>query len=161
MDSSRSSRVATKKSPVKNTGSSPRSASARTSKRAPSGSRATKKNPRTSSGRRTTSRGALFLIDLAALRSRTRRRRLIIASLILLVGAFFAAALVQAQLVQTQAEADRIQAELNRLENDLALLDRQVVEASSPEVIVERARRLGMVRAVRPVYLVATRPVGP
>jgi cell division protein FtsL len=85
----------------------------------------------------------------------------VFASLLLLVGAFFAAALVQAQLVQTQAETDRIQAETNRLENDLALLDRQVVEASSPEVIVARARRLGMVRAVRPVYLVATRPVGP
>ena len=125
----------------------------RSSKRGASG--------RTSSAGRATARGTLFLIDLAALRSRSRRRRLVIASLILLVGAFFAAALVQAQLVQTQAEADRLQVEINRLENDLALLDRQVVEASSPEVIVERARRLGMVRAVRPVYLVATRPVGP
>ncbi|MGI9611089.1 MAG: hypothetical protein ACR2NL_12420 [Acidimicrobiia bacterium] len=114
-----------------------------------------------SSSTKSTARGALFLIDLAALRSRTRRRRLVIVSLILLVGAFFGAALVQAQLVQTQAEADRITIEINRLENDLALLDREVVEASSPEVIVERARRLGMVRAVRPVYLVATRPVGP
>ncbi|MFW2382320.1 MAG: hypothetical protein ACN4GZ_11220 [Acidimicrobiales bacterium] len=114
-----------------------------------------------SSGSKSTARGALFLIDLAALRSRSRRRKLVIASLVLLVGAFFGAALVQAQLVQTQAEADRITIEINRLENDLALLDREVVEASSPEVIVERARRLGMVRAVRPVYLVATRPVGP
>ncbi|MBT8240735.1 MAG: septum formation initiator family protein [Acidimicrobiia bacterium] len=126
------------------------------------GSRSTaSKSGRTSATGRATARGTLFLIDLAALRSRSRRRRLVIASLVLLAGAFFAAALVQAQLVQTQAEADRLQVEINRLENDLALLDRQVVEASSPEVIVEQARRLGMVRAVRPVYLVATRPVGP
>ncbi len=104
----------------------------------------------------------LFLIDVAALRSRTRRRRLVLGSLLLLVGAFFAVALIQAQLVQTQAEVDRIQAEINRLENDLALLDREVVEASSPEVIVQRAtRELGMVRALRPVYLVAARPLEP
>ncbi len=118
-------------------------------------------SPKTSARTSGGGRPPIFLVDVAALRSRTRRRRLVIASLLLLVGAFFGAALVQAQLVQTQAEVDRIQIELNRLENDLALLDRQVVEASSPEVIVERARRLGMVRAVRPVYLVATRPVAP
>ena len=40
--------------------------------------------------------------------------------------------------------------------------DFQACRSSAPDgVIVERARRLGMVRAVRPVYLVATRPVAP
>jgi hypothetical protein len=149
MDPSRSTRVGSKKR-------------ARTIKaKATVGSKSSSKDSRSSSARRATARGTLFLIDLAALRSRTRRRRLVIASLVLLVGAFFAAALVQAQLVQTQADVDRLQIEINRLENDLALIDRQVVEASSPEAIVAQARRLGMVRAVRPVYLVATRPVGP
>ncbi len=103
----------------------------------------------------------LFVIDFAALRSRTRRRRLVLVSLTLLVGAFFAVALVQAQLVQTQSQLDGLEAENARLANDIALLDREVVVASSPEEVVRRARELGMVRAARPVYLVATRPLEP
>lgn len=110
--------------------------------------------------RRAASAPSLFLIDLAALRSRTRRRRLLFVSLTLLVGVFFGVALVQAQLVQTQSELDALEAEIGQLENDIALLERDVVVASSPEEIVRRARALGMVRAVRPVYLVAARPVG-
>lgn len=86
---------------------------------------------------------------------------MVIVSLILLVGAFFGVALVQAQLVQTQSDLDRLQQEISVLENDIALLDRSVVVASSPEEIVRRAKALGMVRSVRPVYLVATRPLSP
>lgn len=110
---------------------------------------------------RAASAPSLFLIDFVALRSRARRRRLLFISLTLLVGVFFGVALVQAQLVQTQSELDALEAEIGQLENDIALLERDVVVASSPEEIVRRARALGMVRAVRPVYLVAARPVGP
>lgn len=124
--------------------------------------KAVKDTAKKTSSKKVSAKAPLFLIDLAALRSRTRRRRLVLGSLLLLVGAFFAVALIQAQLVQTQSEVDRLQAEINRLENDLALLDREVVEASSPEKIVERATQdLGMVRALRPVYLVAARPLKP
>ncbi len=113
------------------------------------------------SARRSVASAGLFVVDFAALRSRTRRRRMVIMSLILLVGAFFGVALVQAQLVQTQSDLDRLQQEISVLENDIALLDRSVVVASSPEEVVRRAKALGMVRSVRPVYLVATRPLTP
>lgn len=113
------------------------------------------------SARKSISTAGLFVVDFAALRSRTRRRRMVMVSLILLVAAFFGVALVQAQLVQTQSDLDGLQNEITVLENDIALLDRSVVVASSPEEIVRRAKALGMVRSVRPVYLVATRPLSP
>ncbi|NNF54822.1 MAG: septum formation initiator family protein [Acidimicrobiales bacterium] len=137
-------------SPAKRPGSAKKAATRNTAK--PQGSR---------SARRSISSAGLFVVDFAALRSRTRRRRMVIVSLILLVGAFFGVALVQAQLVQTQSDLDRLQQEISVLENDIALLDRSVVVASSPEEIVRRAKALGMVRSVRPVYLVATRPLSP
>ncbi len=121
----------------------------------------TAKPQRSQQARRSISSAGLFVVDFAALRSRTRRRRMVIVSLILLVGAFFGVALVQAQLVQTQSDLDRLQQEISVLENDIALLDRSVVVASSPEEVVRRATALGMVRSVRPVYLVATRPLSP
>ncbi len=133
-----------------NKSAKPRSAKPRSAE--PSGSH---------SARRSISSAGLFVVDFAALRSRTRRRRMVIVSLILLVGAFFGVALVQAQLVQTQSDLDRLQQEISVLENDIALLDRSVVVASSPEEVVRRAKALGMVRSVRPVYLVATRPLSP
>ena len=74
--------------------------------------------------------------------------------------ALFGVALMYGQLVEGQQNIDELRAEIAQADADRARLEREVAVASTPEVIVERAFQLGMVRALNPQYLVAVRPVG-
>ena len=63
---------------------------------------------------------------------------------------------VQAKLVQSQRALDQKRIEITAVEARVAELERAVMSASSPMVVVESAESMGMVRSVNPVYLVAT-----
>lgn len=102
-------------------------------------------------------RPKLRLVDKQALKSRSRRRTVIISSLCLLVAGMFMTTLAHARLVEGQRELDVLRSDIAELDGRRAQLEGEIVIASSPEAIVARARVLGMVRASDPQYLVAVR----
>lgn len=102
-------------------------------------------------------RPKLRLVDKKALKSRSRRRTVIISSLCLLVVGMFMTTLAHARLVEGQRELDLLRNDIAELDGRRAQLEGEIVIASSPEAIVARARVLGMVRASDPQYLVAVR----
>lgn len=99
----------------------------------------------------------LKIVDRRALRRRRRRRALATVSAFLVVVTLFAVALLYAQLVKDQQRIDQLRAEIAETTDEKAQLERAVAKASTPDVIVEKAGHLGMVRAVDPQYLVAVR----
>lgn len=85
---------------------------------------------------------------------------------LVVVGALFAVASVQASLVGGQQDLDQLRSRIGELGAERARLERAVDQASSPAVITGRAGELGMVRAANPVYLtpdatIRTELVGP
>ncbi len=102
-------------------------------------------------------RPKLRLVDKKALKSRSRRRTVIISSLGLLVVGMFMTTLAHARLVEGQRELDVLRGDIAELDGRRAQLEGEIVISSSPEAIVARARVLGMVRASDPQYLVAVR----
>ncbi len=72
---------------------------------------------------------------------------------VLLLGALFTVAYVQAGLVAGQQDLDTTRDRIDELEAERARLERAVDEASSPAAITGRAAELGMIRAEDPVYL--------
>jgi len=99
----------------------------------------------------------LQVVDRAAQRRSARRRAFSLVSIAGLVATLFAVALLYAQLVEGQQQIDQLRVDITRAEADRAQLERRVAVASTPDAIVERAIRMGMVRAVEPKYLVAVR----
>lgn len=106
-------------------------------------------------------RPRLRVLDQAAIRRRARRRNAVLALFVVVLGALFGVAFVHAHLVESQHDLDLMRARIAELEAERALLERAVDEASSPGLIVDRARRLGMVRAEGAVYLAAVDLSGP
>lgn len=97
----------------------------------------------------------LRLVDPRVAKERTRRRRIVAISMVVLVAGMFVVAYAQARLVEGQHELDQLRTEVAEAQKIRARLERDVVEASSPTSITDRARALGMVRAVDPLYIVA------
>lgn len=102
----------------------------------------------------------LTVIDAEKLRREFRRRRVAMFAVVSLAAVFFVVAIVQAQLVQSQHSLDQTRADTAALEEQIAILEREVMAASSPVAIVDAAETLGMVRAQDPVYLVSDRRGG-
>lgn len=99
----------------------------------------------------------LRIVDRAGAKSEPRRRLIVTFSIAAVVIALFAVALVQAQLVQSQRDIDTLNAKVVLIEAERAQLAREVIFAESPAGILDRADRLGMVKAVKPVHLTAVR----
>lgn len=112
---------------------------------------------RTTTGSR--SRPKLKVLNQEAIRQRARRRNALLTLFILVLLGFFAVAFIQAQLVADQQDLDVLRARIAEAETDNARIARDVEIASSPVVIVGRAKELGMVRAYQPVYLEAVAPL--
>lgn len=104
-------------------------------------------------------RPRLRVIDHAMLKREARRRSLAMGSIIFLAGCLFAIAFVHAGLVQDQQRLDDINTEIALGNERVAQLERDIMVASAPVAIVERATVLGMVRAQHPEFLVASRYV--
>ncbi|MGH1503908.1 MAG: hypothetical protein ACRBI6_10165 [Acidimicrobiales bacterium] len=75
---------------------------------------------------------------------------------VVVVAGMFAVSIVHATLVARQRQLDDLRSEIAAAEEDRGRLEREVAIASAPDTVLQRAFRLGMVRAVEPVYLVAT-----
>jgi len=120
-------------------------------------------SPRTNSARRRSPaprpgspRPKLRLIDAKAMRREARGHRLVMIAIVGLSAAMLLIAGVQAKLVQSQRALDQKRIEITAVEARVAELERAVMSASSPMVVVESAESMGMVRSETPVYLVAT-----
>lgn len=105
------------------------------------------------------SRPVLRVIDHRQQRSLRLRRQVMFGIFIFVLAGFFAVATAHAELVSNQRDLDVLRQDIAAASASNAVLERQVVEASSPEEIVRRAQDLGMVRAEEPVYLIASGPV--
>lgn len=103
---------------------------------------------------------ALRLINAAILRRERRQRRLVLLVATIFALAMFVVATAQAQLVQGQRQLDAQRAAVSEAKSEKLRLERQIVVASAPQVIVERATAMGMVRAQDPQYLIAVRSIG-
>ncbi len=104
-------------------------------------------------------RPRLRVIDHSKLKRESRRRTVVIGVILFVAGCLFVTAFVQATLVQRQHRLDQINSEIVVAKERSAQLERDVMIASAPVVIVERAEVLGMVRSQDPVYLVANQYV--
>ncbi|MCP5027057.1 MAG: hypothetical protein GY929_12310 [Actinomycetia bacterium] len=96
-------------------------------------------------------------------RVRSVQRPLLIGTLMVVVtGALFALAALNAVLVAGQAELDAVNNQIELTARQEAQLRVQVAELSAPEQIIARAEALGMTRAAPPVHLPAVEgPLGP
>lgn len=117
----------------------------------------TRNNRSKTTGRRT--KPQLKVLNQQAIRQRARRRNALLSLFVLVLLGFFAVAFIQAQLVADQQDLDVLRARIAKAETDNARMTRDVEIASSPAVIVTRAKELGMVRAYQPVYIEAVAPV--
>ncbi len=99
----------------------------------------------------------LKLVDPRIAQTKARRRRVLFVSLIVLAAGMFMVTYAQARLVEGQHELDQLRTQVAESQKTRARLERDVVVASSPDAITDRARALGMVRAVDPQYIVAVR----
>ncbi len=106
------------------------------------------------------SRPKLRVIDQKRVTAANRRRRLIVGVAGAVVIGMFVSAMAQAELVRGQQELNQLRADVAEAEGARADLEREIVVASAPQVIVEQARALGMVRAMEPQYFPAIRSVG-
>lgn len=125
-------------------------------------STATRSNTRTrtSTGPQATTRPKLKVLNQEAIRQRARRRNALVVLFIVVLIGFFGVALVHAQLVSGQQDLDSVRSRIAEAEAHRAKIERLVDEASSPDVIFQKATlELGMVRAHQPVYLEAVSPV--
>lgn len=120
--------------------------------------RPTKKTEPTTA--RPVKRAKLRVVDKAVIRRRRRQRTLLSLTAAVVTVVLFGVALMYGQLVEGQQSVDELRAEIAQAEAERARLERDVAVASTPEAIVQRAFELGMVRALNPQYLIATRPVG-
>lgn len=120
---------------------------------------ATKAGAKTT-GKPSSKKPKLRVVDKATLRRRRRQRTLLGFLAVIVTTALFAVALLYGQLVEGQQDIDQLRAEIAQAEADRARLEREVAVASTPEAIVQRAFQIGMVRAENPQYLVAVRPMG-
>lgn len=102
-----------------------------------------------------TERPRLHVIDHGKLKREARRRGVVMGVIVLLAGCLFVIAFVHATLVQDQQRLDQVKTDIALAEERSAQLERDVMVASAPVAIVERAEALGMVRAQHPEYLVA------
>lgn len=102
-------------------------------------------------------RPKLRVIDQRRMQRAVRRRRLVFAVASTLIAAMFVSALAQAELVRGQQELNGRRSAVASVTADRERLEREIVVASAPHVIVERARAMGMVRATEPRYLAAVR----
>ncbi len=100
------------------------------------------------------------VVDPKVVARRRRHRRLMALGAVVLVGAMFAVSMAHATLVARQRQLDQLRADIAVAEEARGRLERQVAVASAPDAILDRAFLLGMVRAVDPVYLVATANAG-
>jgi cell division protein FtsL len=106
---------------------------------------------------RESNRPKLRVIDQRRVREAAFRRRLVLGSALLLVAGMFVSALAQAELVRGQQEINDLRQQVSVAGDQKAALERQIVVASAPQAIVERARAMGMVRAADPQYFSAVR----
>lgn len=109
--------------------------------------------------RKAAPRPRLRVIDQRRLKQATRRRRALVGLASIVVLGMFVSALAQAQLVRGQQELNDMRAEVGEANAEKARLEREIVLASAPHVVVERAQALGMVRATEPRYFAAVRSV--
>lgn len=116
---------------------------------------ASTKKPGASKQRESDKRPKLRVVDKVAIKRRARRRALLIASATVVAAGLFCVALMYAQLAKGQHHLDSLRSEIDSSETELARLERDIVQASSPHAVVARATELGMVRAENPVYLTA------
>jgi len=110
--------------------------------------------------RRAPSRPELTVLDQAAVRWRSRRRKALMFAFVLVLAGFFGVAFVHASLVTSQQQLDQMRTQVADLEAQKAQVQRQIEDAEAPERIVERATSMGMVRAKEPVFLPAARDLG-
>lgn len=110
-------------------------------------------------GRKATPRPRLRVIDQRRLKQAARRRRVLLGLASVVVLGMFVSALAQAQLVRGQQELNSARAQVAEANGERARLEREIVLASAPQVVVERAQALGMVRATEPRYFAAVRSV--
>lgn len=109
--------------------------------------------------RKAAARPRLRVIDQRRLKQAARRRRVLLGLASVVVLGMFVSALAQAQLVRGQQDLNNMQAQVAEANREKARLEREIVLASAPHVVVERARALGMVRATEPRYFAAVRSV--
>ncbi len=108
---------------------------------------------------RATSRPKLRVVDHQRLKQATRRRRLGLGVASAIAIGMFVSALAQAELVAGQQDLNQLRADVAAAKAEQARLEREIVMASAPQIVVERARTLGMVRATEPQYFPAVRTV--
>ncbi len=114
---------------------------------------------RAAAGKADAARPRLRVIDQASVRRAVRRRRFGFGLATLIAAAMFVSALAQAELVRGQQELNELRRQVAESEQERARLERDIVIASAPHAIVERARAMGMVRANDPQYFPAVRSV--
>ena len=124
---------------------------------APSRKAATTAAPRRGAER--TRRAELKTVE----RVRSVKRSLLLGSLtIIVIGALFALAALNALLVAGQADLDAVNDQIELTERQQARLEVRVAELSAPGQIIARAEDLGMTRSAPPVHIPAVEtPLGP
>ncbi len=104
-----------------------------------------------------TSKPKLRVIDHHRLKRAARRRRMGLWLAGAVAVGMFVSALAQAELVRGQQELNQLRVDVAEARAEQARLEREIVMASAPQIVVERARALGMVRATEPQYFPAVR----
>ncbi len=103
------------------------------------------------------SKPKLRVVDHHRLKRAARRRRMGLWLAGAVAVGMFVSALAQAELVRGQQELNEMRAQVVEVRAEQARLEREIVMASAPQIVVERARGLGMVRATEPQYFPAVR----
>ncbi|MEZ5379011.1 MAG: hypothetical protein R2733_21110 [Acidimicrobiales bacterium] len=101
----------------------------------------------------------LRVVDHHRLKQAARRRRMGLWVAGAVAVGMFVSALAQAELVRGQQELNQMRQQVADAQAEQARLEREIVMASAPQVVVERARNLGMVRATEPQYFPAVRAI--
>ncbi len=106
-----------------------------------------------------TARPKLRVVDHRRIKQAARRRRVGLWIASALAIGMFVSALAQAELVRGQQDLNQMRVQVAENRTERARLEREIVMASAPHVVVDRARALGMVRATEPQYFPAVRAV--
>jgi len=99
--------------------------------------------------------GHLRVVDPERRRRARSVRRTVWGVVALVAAAVFGAVAFHVDLAQSQVRLDRLDRDIATAQHEYELLRLQVAQASAPETIVDRAKKLGMVEPGTVTYLTA------
>ncbi len=102
-------------------------------------------------------RPVLRFLDQQSIRSRKRKRNVLLAGFFVVILALFLVAYAQAQLVSSQQDLDVIRSRTAELTAESEHLRVLVNEASAPNSIVAKAEEIGMILGESPVFVESVR----